>query len=59
MDEEKAGDVGSIGAFLEEKTFRARTVLVFGQITDTLAGATVGRSIFSFRRPVGTSNPAT
>jgi ATP-dependent Clp protease, protease subunit len=45
MDEEKAGDVGSIGAFLEEKTFRARTVLVFGQITDTLAGATVGRLI--------------
>ena len=45
MDEEKAADVGSIGAFLEEKTFRARTVLVFGQITDTLAGATVGRLI--------------
>jgi len=45
MDEEKAGDAGSIGAFLEEKTFRARTVLVFGQITDTLAGATVGRLI--------------
>jgi ATP-dependent Clp protease protease subunit len=45
MDEERAGDTGSIGAFLEEKTFRARTVLVFGQITDTLAGATVGRLI--------------
>jgi len=45
MDEEKAADVGSVGAFLEEKTFRARTVLVFGQITDTLAGATVGRLI--------------
>jgi len=45
MDEEKAAEVGSVGAFLEEKTFRARTVLVFGQITDTLAGATVGRLI--------------
>jgi ATP-dependent Clp protease, protease subunit len=45
MDEEKAGDTGSIGAFLEEKTFRARTVLIFGQITDTLAGTTVGRLI--------------
>jgi ATP-dependent Clp protease protease subunit len=45
MDEERAADTGSIGAFLEEKTFRARTVLVFGQITDTLAGATVGRLI--------------
>jgi ATP-dependent Clp protease protease subunit len=45
MDEEKPGDAGAIGAFLEEKTFRARTVLVFGQITDTLAGATVGRLI--------------
>jgi ATP-dependent Clp protease protease subunit len=45
MDEEKPADAGSIGAFLEEKAFRARTVLVFGQITDTLAGATVGRLI--------------
>ncbi len=45
MDEERAADAGSVGAFLEEKTFRARTVLVFGQITDTLAGATVGRLI--------------
>jgi ATP-dependent Clp protease protease subunit len=45
MDEEKTPDAGSIGAFLEEKTFRARTVLVFGQITDMLAGATVGRLI--------------
>jgi ATP-dependent Clp protease protease subunit len=45
MDEEKAADGTSIGAFLEEKTFRARTVLVFGQITDTLAGTTAGRLI--------------
>jgi ATP-dependent Clp protease protease subunit len=44
-EEEKAADAGSVGAFLEEKAFRARTVLVFGQITDTLAGATVGRLI--------------
>ncbi|GAA4336251.1 ATP-dependent Clp protease proteolytic subunit [Pigmentiphaga soli] len=31
------------GAFLEEKTFRARTVLVFGTITDATASETVRR----------------
>ena len=30
-------------AFLEEKAFRARTVLIFGTITDTLAAETVRR----------------
>ncbi len=33
--------VGQDSAFLEEKAFRARTVLVFGTITDTLASEVV------------------
>ncbi|ARU04176.1 ATP-dependent Clp protease proteolytic subunit [Comamonas serinivorans] len=32
---------GSAGTFLEEKAFRARTVLVFGTVTDALASETV------------------
>ncbi|OZI31165.1 ATP-dependent Clp protease proteolytic subunit [Bordetella genomosp. 10] len=34
---------GQNNAFLEEKTFRTRTVLVFGPITDALASETVRR----------------
>ncbi|MBJ9663493.1 MULTISPECIES: ATP-dependent Clp protease proteolytic subunit [Burkholderia] len=34
---------GQPGAFLEEKAFRARAVLVFGTITDALASETVRR----------------
>jgi ATP-dependent Clp protease, protease subunit len=45
MDEEKAGDAATSSAFLEEKAFKSRTVLVFGAITDALAATTVGRLI--------------
>jgi len=45
MDEEKAGEAATSSAFLEEKAFKSRTVLVFGAITDALAATTVGRLI--------------
>jgi ATP-dependent Clp protease, protease subunit len=40
---EKAPQPQQNSAFLEEKTFRARTVMVFGTITDAVASETVRR----------------
>ena len=45
MEEETAPEASQRNTFLEEKAFKSRTVLVFGQINDALASDTVKRLI--------------